>query len=208
MTRKNSLKLPFVMTVGVSTAAACGGNVYVQGDDDGGGGSGGTTSSTTATNTTGMTTTGTGTNPPPPCPTELVDGYTPCELPEGTVCSYDVGCQSGIVSLSFACTGGWWEIVPQACDFAYDSCPGTELYCDGQWWMPTGTNPPSPCPSSIPPEGSACYPGGMGGDWEHCGYACAPDPESNGWVVASCVASSSNGPYSWQHDDGCFDTSP
>src|SRR5690606_6694476 len=102
------------------------------------------------------------------------------------------------------CTNGWWEIAPQPCGFPYDSCPGTELYCDGQWWMPTGTNPPSPCAATIPDPGTPCYPGGMGGDWEHCGYACGPDPELSGWVVASCVPSGEQN-HVWQHDEGCLD---
>ena len=200
---KSALRLPFVMTVGVSTAAACGGTVFIQEEGEGGGGSGGATSSTTtATSSANVTS---GTNPPPPeCPTELPNGYVGCDLPEGTVCAYEVSCQSGTVNLSFACTGGWWEILSQGCDYPYDSCPGTELYCDGQWWMPTGTNPPSPCPSVIPASDTPCYPGGMGGDWEHCGYACNGDPQ-NGWVIASCVQPSPEEPHSWQHDGSCLD---
>lgn len=202
---KTSLRLPFVMTVSVSAAAACGGNVQIQGEGDGGSGASSTTTATSGVGGAGTTavSTSTGTVNPPPCPADIPNGYQNCDFPDGVACSYEVACQSGAVTLSFACSGGFWEVEPQPCAYPYDSCPGTELYCDGTWWMPSGTNPPSPCPAKIPDPGATCYPGEMGGDWEHCGYPCgAGDPEIDGWTVASCVLGPSDA-YAWQHDGAC-----
>lgn len=201
-----SLRLPFVVTVGMTGAAACGGNIYVQGEESGGGGEGGSETTTVTSNGGGtVTVSTTSSTNPPACPPTLVDGYTSCEEYEGSFCSYDVSCQSGTVNLSFSCAGGYWQVEPQACEQPYDSCPGTELYCDGSWWMPNATNPPSPCPTTIPPAGTPCFPGGMGGVWEHCGYSCGGDPELSGWIIASCEGKDPNGPHSWQPEGACVD---
>jgi hypothetical protein len=202
-----SLRLPFVMTVSVSAAAACGGNIFVHSDGNaGGGGAGGAPSGTTGVGGEPVSSSSSIGNPPF-CPVDLVDGYTVCDLPSDAVCSYPVACQSGEVLLSFRCEDSFWHLEPQECDFPYDSCPATELYCDQTWWMPHGTNPPSPCPVTLPDNGTPCLPGGWGGDWEHCGYPCHGDPQS-GWVVASCLAEAPEGPYSWQHDAGCPPVEP
>lgn len=180
-----SLKLPFIVTVGVSTAA-CGGAAVVDpsssssGAGTGGSGAGGFGGNTSA------------------CPAEPPgDGYGQCAISQGETCTYEIDCQSGPVSLTFACDGVW-RLPSQSCDMPYDSCPGTHYHCDGEWWMPTATNPPSPCPPELPEEGTACYAGGMGGVWEDCGYA-----ERDCWFVATCVQDPS-GAGQWEHTDTCL----
>lgn len=206
-----SLRTPFVVTVGSSAllGVACGGNVVV---DPGGSGGAGTSTATTSSNATTGTgtavvtsssgTTMTTTGPMPECPPELPNGYTLCDVPESVVCTYDVSCQSGNVALSFQCTDETWQVLPQMCAQPYDSCPGTELYCSGQWLLPQGTNPPSPCPDTAPTAGATCFAGGFGGVWEQCGYPCDDSPNAP-WTVATCTSTDPNTDGMWTYDGAC-----
>lgn len=184
-----SLRVPFLVTVSATVGSglvACGGEVVVQS------GTGGSSSSTSTNVTNGQTVSvstvsvGSG-GSAPSCPPEPPSfGSTSCtdEVPVGTVCRYDVSCQSGQVSLRFLCGEFAWEMVAgQACSQPFDSCPGTNYYCDGEWLLPQGSNPPSPCPSSRPSGGEACFSGGMGGVWPACGYYC---DDMTSWTVAVC----------------------
>lgn len=198
------LSLPFVATV--AATAACGGTAIVDGDGSsgsGGDGAGTTTTSTTSTSGVGGATSvgSTGAGAGATCPAGPPDGYTTCE-PNKALCLYDVACQSGTVTLEFGCLDGTWSIGPDSCVEPYDSCPGTEYYCgeDG-WWMPFASNPPSPCPTEPPPEGQACFTGGMGGVWEQCGYRCDGAPDGD-WTIATCVQGPSGG--AWVYDGACL----
>lgn len=205
--KRPSLSVPFLVTIGVSSLH-CGSTVVMDGEAEEG--TGGQTTTSTSSSSVGGSGSGgqttasssTGTNPPAPCPAEAPDGYTSCDLPPDQICTYDVPCQSGVRSLSFVCDAGMFVFTDQACVEPYDSCPGTEYYCDGSWWMPALTNPPSPCPEVIPPDGTPCYPGGMGNDWEHCGYACDGKDASSGWTVVSCVED--GGSFAWESDAYCI----
>ncbi len=194
------MRSPFVVTVsGLSAVLACSAQVVV----DGSGNAGGASSSQSAASNASSSSSGGGYDYLE-CPPEMPNQYQPCPG-EGhpTTCSYDVRCQSGPATVSFSCTpGDSWSLVPnQACSYAYDSCPGTDLYCMGSsWWMPTGTNPPSPCPDPPPVELSECFPYTLGGVHEHCGYPCNGDI-AQGWTVASCVGASEPG--AWEYDGAC-----
>lgn len=121
-----------------------------------------------------------------PCPAAVPDSYTQC-TEKGQSCTYDVQCQSGLITHTFSCSSlGYWVLgVHPPCDKPFDSCPGTMLYCSTNGWnMPEGTNPPSPCPAAAPVEGAECYSGGFGGVYPDCGYACGPS--GSGWQVAHC----------------------
>lgn len=194
-------RLPFVVTIAATASGACGGIAIVEVDATGGGGSTGATSSgaITASATSGPSTSS-ATGNTVDCPPTPPSGYDPCK-PSPDVCTYMVSCQSGAVSLSFVCGEGYWELEPSPCPEPYDSCPGTDYYCDGSWWMPTGTNPPSPCPDVPPPAGEVCTPGGMGGVWEHCGYRCELGDPGSAWTVATCAGDI--GQTSWAYDAAC-----
>lgn len=210
------LSKPFVLTLSVA-AFACGTEVVVFSPGGSGGATGSSTSSNGSTGSESVTSTGSGTTdvattsagpgggdvpPPVDCPADPPSGYEACTIEAGEQCVYDVACQSGVVELRFTCSadGYGWTVVDQACAQPYDSCPGTELYCDGSWWQPTGTNPPSPCPSEPPQEFSACYTGGFGGVWENCGYYC--DDQSTVWTVATCYGNA-NEEGVWEYDSAC-----
>ncbi len=123
--------------------------------------------------------------PPPPCPDTLPAWWDSCG-PElaGAQCSYGIDCQSGTQVFVMECAAGAWKLQPSRCVREADSCPGTELHCQGEeWWMPQGTNPPSPCPPALPGAGEMCFAGGFGGTHEACGYRC-----DGGWQVARCVS--------------------
>ena len=208
--RRRVPSLPFVVTfaTAATAAGACGGIAIVENDTTGGGGSAtgtgtgtGTSASTSSTATSGPASSSS-TGNPIDCPPTSPSGYVPCEVSPG-VCSYDVACQSGQVNLSFTCASGYWEIVPSPCAFPYDSCPGTEYYCDSSWWMPTATNPPSPCPEEPPPAGEPCTTGGMGGVWEHCGYRCKLGDPSAQWTIATCTSDVGSG--FWVYEGVCDD---
>lgn len=117
-------------------------------------------------------------------------------------CLYDVACQSGVQTIAFSCTpGSQWKLEPgQSCVYPHDSCPGTELYCATEWWMPEASNPPAPCPDPPPAQGSSCIWGVMGGVHQHCGYPCTEDPD-DGWTVASCTGQNQEGV--WDYDGVC-----
>jgi hypothetical protein len=190
-----SLRLPFVVTI--ATASACGGTAVIDGNSGSGGTSQSSSSSSSAVSTGSGPSTSTGMNIT--CPADPPSGYDQCSEGPGN-CVYDVPCQSGVVALSFSCVDGWWSLEPTPCAQPYDSCPGTEYYCDMAWWMPTGSNPPTPCPDILPPAGEMCFTGGMGGVWENCGYRCGPQPNAS-WTVATCVMSPTGG--AWQYDGAC-----
>ena len=194
------LSLPFVATVAAS--AACGGTAIVDADAGSGGDAGGTTASVGSTGAGGTTSVGTtGVGAGPACPGEAPDGYATCE-PHEALCTYEVACQSGVVTLEFGCLDGTWSIGPDTCVEPYDSCPGTEYYCgDEGWWMPFASNPPSPCPAEPPQADTPCFTGGMGGVWEQCGYRCDDAPDA-AWTIATCVMSPTGG--SWVYDGACL----
>jgi len=185
-----SLRVPFLVTVSATVGSgliACGGEVVVQ---SGSGGSASTNTSANVTNgQTSAVSVGSGGSggSTPNCPPEPpAYGSMSCadDVPTGTVCRYDVSCQSGSVDLQFVCGDFAWEMRPgQACTQPFDSCPSTDYYCDGEWVMPQGSNPPSPCPSTRPNGGEACFTGGMGGVWPACGYYC---DDKSSWTVAVC----------------------
>lgn len=202
-----SLRLPFVVTVGISTlacgASACGGSATVEPDSEGGAtGSGGAGTGNGSGNNGGAGTAGGGTGnvggDTGTCPPSNPEPFAQCD--DGSVCTYDVACESGPVALTFVCESSYWTIAPQPCDQPFDHCDGTEYYCDDQWWMPTGTNPPSPCPPELPEAGTACTPGGMGGVWENCGY----DVGDECWIVATCVSPDPGFEGAWQHNGSCL----
>ena len=208
MGRFNQVRAPFVLTISTLSALACTSEIVFEGGSDG---SGGSTSSAPSSNASTGDTSGTsgngvggfgGNRDGINCPAELPTGFDACpETGHPGVCSYDVPCQSGTVPIRLECTpGSFWQLVPnQTCDYAYDSCPNTELYCAEEWWMPTGTNPPSPCPAEPPNELESCFPGDWGGVHEHCGYACDGDV-ANGWTIASCTGSDDT---YWEFDSEC-----
>lgn len=209
---RSSLTLPFVVTVASSAAVlgACGNDVLVT-SSSGAGGT--TTSSATTTNGTSTgnstgTTSGTSsvvssssTGNPSLCPDQPPSGFDQCDPSVGP-CSYDIECQSGKKAFVFACgPEGWDPVAPDGCDgYPYDSCPGTELYCDGQWWLPHGTNPPAPCPTELPVDGSMCFAGGFGGTHQYCGYICQDDAT---WTIAQCAGSPGD-EGQWVYDGACF----
>ncbi len=185
-----SLRVPFLVTVSATVGSglvACGGEVVVQ---SGTGGSA-STSSASVSNGQGVTAVTAGVGGTPTCPPEPPPyGSTGCtdDVVTGTVCRYDVACQSGQTSLEFVCGDFAWEMLPgQGCTQPFDSCPGTNYYCDGEWVLPQGSNPPSPCPSTQPEAGEQCFAGGMGGVWPACGYYC---DDQTTWSVAVCDESS------------------
>ena len=143
----------------------------------------------------------------PHCPPSPPDGFTQCK--GDTPCSYNVKCQSGTQNIAFSCNEyGNFSVGDQTCTPKFDSCPGTPLYCrtNGQWWIPSGTNPPSPCPVTPPEAGASCREGGFGGVWEKCGYPCkkADTP----WMVATCTRkdpSNRRSPSTWQYDVACVE---
>jgi hypothetical protein len=202
-------RIPFVVTVaaaGAVTSGACGGRVLIEPTATAAG-SGGSVSPKGVTAATAVATasssSGTG-GSDPGCPAELPIWYAGCKLGPEATCSYDVKCQSGWVTLSFGCTGNGWKVKATPCAYPYDSCPGTEFYCSGEWWMPEGTNPPSPCPEPRPKPGDKCWVGGMGGVHPKCGYPCGPDGKS-GWTIAHCKVTGANGQQTWQYDGNCLD---
>jgi hypothetical protein len=188
------LRLPFVVTV--ATVSACAGKAIVDGEaQDGAGGTSASGSNGTTDAVVGSTTTGND----PQCPPSWPEPYVEC-TPSSSVCTYDVPCQSGTVAIGFQCVSGYWETAETPCTLPYDSCAGTDYYCDGSWWMPTGTNPPSPCPDAAPRPLEPCFTGDFGGVWENCGYYCSPGGST--WTIATCVAGP-DGNGAWQYDEAC-----
>ena len=194
------LRVPFVMTVSTLSAAAvaCGGTAVIDPSGAGGNASSSSTSSSSASNSSASNSSssgagGNGSDCPPTVPTAA----TPCSLVKSKSCSYIVACQSGDVSLSFTCSKDdpWQVVAGILCSYPHDSCPGTELYCSGQWSLPQGTNPPAPCPATIPAAGGMCQSFGFGGVWDKCGYPCDGSDVASGWKVATCGGD----PGQWQH---------
>lgn len=133
------------------------------------------------------------------CPSTVPGAYASCES-EGQQCSLDADCQGGPVTVNVVCAAGYWELTPQPCSKPADSCPGTSLYCsENVWTKASGTNPPAPCPDTLPDEGSSCSSSGLGGVHEYCGYPCASTGQ---WVVARCPYVET-GQSSWTHDQAC-----
>ncbi len=142
----------------------------------------------------------------PDCPATLPGPWDTCVA--GTQCGFDLDCQSGSISLGFTCAGdasySYWQVDSQSCVEEFDSCAGTQLYCSGQWWVPQGTNPPSPCPDARPTDGEACSTMDMGGVHEQCGYRCAGP--NTPWTVATCVTTVTDGGIyegHWTFDAAC-----
>jgi len=192
-------------TVG-SSLVACGGDVLVQSNGSGGASSSSATNG--ATVTSGQTTVASGVSvgsggSSPGCPPEPPPyGSSACagEVPVGTVCSYVVPCQSGERSLDFVCAEYSWEMVEgQACTLPFDSCPNTDFYCNGDWILPQGTNPPAPCPSTRPKTGEVCFSGGFG-IWPACGYYC---DDKTTWTTAECVMPRQGVDGEWSFDGAC-----
>lgn len=171
---------------------ACGGSTKT---DPGTGGTAGTSSSGG----------GAGTSPDAGanCPPTVPGSSPPCS--QGQSCSYDVNCQSGVQSFEYVCNQhSTWEVTAKSCDKPYDSCPGTELYCNGNdgWFYPQGSNPPYPCPESRPSAGVPCQIN-FNGTWEHCGYPCDSSPTAK-WTVSTCAYDSTSlSGRSWQSDGAC-----
>ena len=139
----------------------------------------------------------------PDCPTMPPKSFEPCMLTVSTSCKYQVACQSGKLNFEFTCGPGGWNITPgKTCDYPHDSCAGTDLYCNNEWILPQGTNPPAPCPSMLPPVGQTCVAGGFGGTWEKCGYPCDGKDPNTGWLVATC-SGTINMPGIWTHVGTC-----
>lgn len=151
----------------------------------------------------------------PACPaTPDAEG---CAL-DGTVCSYEVPCQSGTITFPYQCEGGvlygggYGDI---ACDLLHDSCPiikkTCEQYTDGSvGWTPAGgTDDPPICPWDRPAEGSTCKLGLYGGG--RCGFWCGEEHAT--WTIATCEPKAhpgtggSGGNYAyegtWKFDDAC-----
>jgi hypothetical protein len=207
------LRQPFVLTLSVA-ALACGQEV-VTFSSSGSGGSSSSTGNGTSSNGTTSGSGGNGTSSsssvgqggaggstPLNCPAKAPSAYDQCTLEGEGACTYTIECQSGPVELSFTCSESeyGWRVLEQPCDFEYDSCPGTELYCSGTWWMPQGTNPPAPCPDEMPAENATCFGGGFGGVHEHCGYRCESDPSV--WSVTTCY-SEPGMDGEWESDGAC-----
>lgn len=202
------LRVPFVVTVAAALMpAACSGSAVV--DQGSGGSSSGaqasqastTDSSVTATSSTVAVSSSSG---DPNCPGNAPGLYAQCDASSQTVCTYMIACQSGSEVIGFICKDNYWAPAIQPCDWEYDSCPGTDLYCtNGQWYMPEGTNPPSPCPSTAPEGGSECNAFDFGGTWGQCGYACDGKDASSGWIVATC--GDNQNPGMWSYDSVCVD---
>lgn len=137
----------------------------------------------------------------PPDPPGSGFGYMKCPV-KGASCSYDVACQSGLQKFTFNCDStGYWNVATKKCDQPYDSCPKSDLYCSGEWSVPQGTNPPSPCPATLPKAGDKCTAGGFGGVWENCGYRCDASPNAK-WTVMSCKYDPTT-PSTWTSDGAC-----
>lgn len=185
---KSLLRIPFVTTVAAG-ALACG-SVVTEADTGSTMGAGGNNSNsnsvTTGSGGSGQTSGSGGSSPN--CPTTAPQSWDECTLQPGEHCSYDFECQSGDVTVEYECDSvNLWSIKPQDCGYHADSCPGTELYCSGQWLIPQGTNPPSPCPVEAPAEGESCFVG-MGGTWEQCGYLCGgPNSIESECGTCQCV---------------------
>lgn len=197
---------PFVVTLAaLAGSGACQSEVLVFTPTGSGGASSsaGPTTSSSSSSAAGPTTSASsgGGSVPDNCPADAPTSYEACPIGEDASCTYTLDCQSGPVQLTFVCSEDefGWRVADQACDFEYDSCMGTELYCSGQWWMPQGTNPPSPCPNDPPEEFSTCWAGGMGGMHEHCGYRC---DETGAWTVATCSGTFDE-EGSWEYDGTC-----
>ncbi len=217
------LRSPFLVTLstlsvaGVSLAGGCGGEiVFTETSSSSASGSGGATSSASGPGTTASSSNGTsvggstsvssgvGGSNPVYCPAEPPSVYDTCTIHPDEACFYTLGCQSGPVQLGFICREGrqGWDVMHHDCAYEYDSCPGTELYCSGQWWLPEGTNPPAPCPNPGPAEGSECYSGGFGGVHEKCGYMCDVEGQSV-WTVATCTPPDIYEQGVWEYDGAC-----
>ncbi len=186
------------------SAGTTGGSAGV-GATGGSAGSGATGGSAGSGGTAGSGATGgVGPDGGPICPAEPPGssfGYKKCPV-IGASCQYDVKCQSGTQKFTFNCDkNGYWNVAPQKCALAYDSCPNTDLYCSTQWMIPQGTNPPSPCPTTKPTAGDKCFAGGFGGVWENCGYRCDSSPNSK-WTVMSCKYVP-NVDSKWESDGAC-----
>jgi hypothetical protein len=187
------------------TGGASGASGAGSGGDAGAAGGGGEAAGAGEAGTAGGTLDGGGADAPSPdangpaCPAQPPGQWDECppEVALSGGCAYSLACQGGQVTLVYQCSTsgyGTWQIVPQACQHLFDSCPGTDVNCwGGTWQMPEGTNPPPPCPPERPALGDACAVG-FGGS-ATCGYRCQ---DGTGWTVASCSALSS-----WILDGEC-----
>jgi len=127
---------------------------------------------------------------PSVCPLARPSGFSDaaCALPPDAACTYVEHCQSGDVEFSYACTNGYLSLRQTGCRLPYDSCAGTSLWCGPSGWtdFSTGTNPPAPCPSQRPADGTSCSVFDFGANISPCGYYSAGCPQT--WVLSSCVA--------------------
>ncbi len=218
MRKQRRFRTPFVITTAAAVSSislmACGGSTNSDsgtggtagtsgsgGSTGGVGGSGGTGGAPGGSGGVGGTSVDAGAN----CPPTVPGWYEQCTA--GQSCNYDVACQSGAQSFNYVCNeNSFWDLAPKSCDKPYDSCPGTELYCNAGfgWSIPQGTNPPSPCPDTRPNPGDACSAAPMGGVWENCGYPCDATPTAK-WTVLTCKYDPADptGQSTWESDGAC-----
>ena len=194
-------RAPFVVTT-AALSVACGGTSFTDGGAGGASGSaqggsaqggsaqggsaqGGVGGASGSSGSAGTSSGGTAGNPAE-CPESPPSPYETCKLPAGASCRYQVQCQSGSYPFSFICSDAGessWTVEPSPCEYAYDSCPGTELSCSGgEWHVWGGTNPPPPCPAEKPAPSSACD-DNWGFGPNTCGYRCEG---GEGWTVGTC----------------------
>jgi hypothetical protein len=219
MQRRRSPHRPFVVTIAAAvTSVACGGSTAgnatgtkpdsgVTPTDAGGDA---TADADATLDAADATTDADAASPCPPAPPDFYGaGWETCTLTAGVSCHYDIACQSGAVSLGFACDNGTWHVAQQqACAQPYDSCPGTSLRCvpgaDWTFEVNYNYNPPGPCPPSAPSAGGSCQPGGFGGDPDACGYPCDGVDAASGWTVLRCDFSDAGSSTSaWTSDNAC-----
>ncbi len=200
---RRRLRLPFVVTFAGATAFGCSTESANSKSSGGAGGSGGASDAGGLDGASGGV--GGAGDAATQCPPTLSNDVGCSADVEN--CEYTVQCQGGPQTFSIWCKKGLdgWQLSPKDCDASklYDSCPGTEVYCDenGKWVLRGGLNPPVPCPATPKADGEMCFDGEERGYTSPCGYPCAPLGKS-GWMVTECVAGPDAG-LVWQTSVAC-----